>query len=254
MGAQAQKSFVDIQSDYRFFEEHSSERSQCLQIWHPHLQALQNGRSNLRMLDFGCGSGSFTAQVLARLPEASKLRLALVEPVAEALAQAQATCAPYLCQPLTSVSDWKFFPEEMQFDLILSHHVLYYLDPLLATLQGLLAHLKPGGKALLVVSQFSSIGQLQGSILQHAGITNPYHSGTEVLESLAQVAPVQVEGFSSQLRMADTLSHRRRILNFLVGEFAPLIDWDYALSAFDPYSRNGEIVMNSQEMNLVVRA
>lgn len=257
MATPTEKSFASIQTDYAFFEEHTSERSRCLQSWHPHLQGLSTLRPSLRMLDFGCGSGSFTREVLAQLCRLTgarppKIRLTLLEPVAEALSQAQAACQAQLQQPVLSLTRLQALPAWARFDLIVSHHVLYYVDPLQPTLRELLARLRPGGRALLVVSGESSIGQLQSSILGRAGIETPYHSGQIVLQTLERLAPVGVETFPSELRMPDTVSNRQRILNFLVGEFGHRIDWACAMEAFDPFVNRGEIVMPNQEMNLVV--
>src|ERR671938_1335347 len=83
------KPFGPIQDDYAFFQQHSTEAEADLRAYAPHLHDLAMGDSPIRMLDFGCGDGGFTAAFLgqSRFPQ-ERLRLSLVEPDASYLQQA----------------------------------------------------------------------------------------------------------------------------------------------------------------------
>jgi hypothetical protein len=81
MNKTSRKHFGPIRDAYALFLQHSTETEADLRASVPHLQGLTMGDAPIRMLDFGCADGGFTAEFLVRTrwpPE--RLWLALVEP------------------------------------------------------------------------------------------------------------------------------------------------------------------------------
>jgi SAM-dependent methyltransferase len=81
-----EKDFGPIADDYAFFENHATEAEQDARAYLDRLRDVVPSEGVLRMLDFGCGTGTFTAQFLQRAgwpPE--RLQLTLVDPVESAL-------------------------------------------------------------------------------------------------------------------------------------------------------------------------
>src|SRR5262249_13338319 len=94
------KDFGPIADDYAFFETHATEPEQAARAYVERLAGGVPAAGPIRLLDFGCGSGTFTARFLkqaAWLP--ARLRLALVEPVEAVRRQAVARLAGYTEHP-----------------------------------------------------------------------------------------------------------------------------------------------------------
>ena len=75
------KDFTPIQDEYNFFATHSTEPDADLDAYEERLQSFDPPARPIRMLDFGCGPGSFTARFLERVGwRDTRLDLTLVEP------------------------------------------------------------------------------------------------------------------------------------------------------------------------------
>jgi hypothetical protein len=61
MSATSSKHFGPIRNDYAFFLQHSTEAEADLCAYEPHLHGVSMKDEPIRMLDFGCGDGGFTA-------------------------------------------------------------------------------------------------------------------------------------------------------------------------------------------------
>src|SRR5215475_2884278 len=94
------KDFGPIADDYAFFETHATEPENDARAYVENLAGLVPKEGPICLLDFGCGSGNFTARFLqeAGWPPA-RLRLTLVEPVESARRQAVARLAHYTEHP-----------------------------------------------------------------------------------------------------------------------------------------------------------
>ena len=106
MSKNPEKDFGPIADDYAFFESHATEAEQDARAYLEHLGEIVPAEGTLRMLDFGCGSGTFTARFLKQAgwpPE--RLRLTLVEPVESARRQAVARLAGFTEAPASRVGD-----------------------------------------------------------------------------------------------------------------------------------------------------
>src|SRR6185295_2122435 len=73
---------------------------------------------------------------------------------------------------------------DKRFDLILSNHVLYYVDDLDSALEGMKTALAPGGKLLLAIAGWeNALMRLWKTGFALAGRPVPYHGADEVAES-----------------------------------------------------------------------
>jgi trans-aconitate methyltransferase len=102
------KNFGPIADDYTFFEKHSTEAQEDARAYVKRLAGIVPARGAIQLLDFGCGSGTFTARFLDQTgwPPA-RLRLTLVEPVEAARRQAAVRVARYTEH---SVAHWARLP------------------------------------------------------------------------------------------------------------------------------------------------
>src|SRR5262245_39681455 len=89
-----EKDFGPIADAYAVLETHATEAEQAARAYVEHIGKIVPAEGPLRMLDFGCGSGTFTARFLQQTGWPPKrLRLTLVEPVESARRQAVARLA-----------------------------------------------------------------------------------------------------------------------------------------------------------------
>src|SRR5215475_5604948 len=81
MSQTSSKPFGPIRDAYAFFQQHATETEADIRAYLPHIHGMALRDSPVRVLDFGCGDGGFTAALLGSLcltPE--RPPLALVAP------------------------------------------------------------------------------------------------------------------------------------------------------------------------------
>ncbi len=138
------KPFAEIRADYAFFQEHATEAAADLQAYLPRLRNLRRTNRPLRLLDFGCGDGEFTAELLAQFEfDDGQLRICLVEP--DNLYRSQAAKRVQKFSRHT-IETWPILPEGAgPFDFVLANHVFYYVPELEVIVRALLRALSPNG-------------------------------------------------------------------------------------------------------------
>lgn len=248
------KSFQNLRDDYAFFEECVNEKEGALRAWRPSLEALRDVPGPLRLLDFGAGDGAFTQDVLQVLGrDYQDVELTLLEPAEWSRTKASER---FSGTGLSKFSVLESLTElKGDFDLILSHHVFYYVPDLLSTLTTLKSCLAEQGRFLAVVtSERSGAGSLQEKALDLAGLISPYRTGPQAKDDFLSVFPkTEVCRFDMTLSMQDTLENRESIMRFLVGEFRESIPWKQAVALFDPFADGTEIKVPSQELSLCTK-
>lgn len=246
------KSFQGLEVDYAFFEQSIDECEQALRQWRP---LLQNHAfpERVRVLDFGCGTGIFTLQVLELLNRApEETEIYFVEPAASSFESARTLFEQMGFAKVEGVGSLDELTTTDFFDLIFSHHVLYYVPSPALAFQVLKQRAAENCLMLHVVGgEANGPGLLQNRALGQAGLTSPYHQGVDIRDCFLEIFPKGlVTPFQTHLRMADTRGNRASIMRFLIGEFGEKVSFEQALALFDPFAHDGEIVVPSEELSL----
>src|SRR5262244_2008979 len=181
MSQTSSKPFERIRDAYAFFQQHATETEADIRAYLPHLRVVATGDQPIRMLDFGCGDGQFTAALLDRAPWLpARLQLALVEPDDVYRHQAVARLQSCTTQPVRA---WPALPPHLQacFDLVLANHVLYYVPDLDSTLAALFRTLATPGLFLTAMAgQRSIFAQWCQQCFAWLGQPYPFHSAEDV--------------------------------------------------------------------------
>jgi SAM-dependent methyltransferase len=251
----SRKPFALIRDAYAFFQQHTTETEADIRAYLPHLPAVVTGDQPIRMLDFGCGDGQFTAALLSRaLWPPLRLQLALVEPDDAYRHQAVARLQPYTPQPVRA---WPALPPALQacFDLVLANHVLYYVPNLDGTLAALLRALAAPGLFLTAMAgQRSIFAQWCQQCFAWLGQPYPFHTAEDVESALAR----QGVGYSKEdvhydFVFPDTVEHRLTVMRFLLGNAYHDVSQPAMLALFDPYAQDGQIAMRLVHEHFMVR-
>ena len=245
------KSFAQLHDDYAFFEHHVSETEGTLSAWLP---LVKERWPSPRLLDFGAGSGSFSSAFLrqAQFPD---LHLTIVEPDDEFRSQALQTLKPYSDHPIEA---WPLLDRDLSptFDLITSHHVLYYVPNLEQTLSRLTRALLPNGRMLLVQGGHGNgMNKIVFAAFDHLQEQPPYHYSEHtraILEGLD--ARLSIQHVYSVLDFPDSQENRQKILRFLLSDHLSRLDNELALSLFEPFKKGDRIHIESADELFVVDA
>jgi trans-aconitate 2-methyltransferase len=253
--ADTSKDFAPIQADYAFFEDHATEAAADVAGYAPHVRPLAAAGGPVRVLDFGCGSGRFSARFLTAAGFGrDQLHLTLVEPVADYRPRAVAAVSAFTAHP---VAAWPALPDVPApgFDLILANHCLYYVPDLDAALAGLLGRLAAGGVLLAacaggrnVLVQFWQRGYAR------LGEPVPSYTGDDLAAALTRrSARFTTHDVWYELAFADTEENRAKIIRFLFGKDAPRLPRAEALGYFDPFAAGGRVRLRVVHEQFVVR-
>lgn len=234
------KDFGPIQGDYEFFMDNSSEADADLDGYMQDIPPLPADPAvPLRMLDFGCGPGNFTAKFLGRAGwSPDQLGLSLVEPVDDYRGLAVARLDGASRPPIHA---WKELPGELDapFDFILSNHVCYYVTDLRGRLDGLIKSLGSGGIFLAAIAGRSNVlvdFWFRGFAL--IGEPVPYNTAEDFERALIDLgANYARKEVDYRLAFPDTEENRLRILRFLLSNHLGRMPRAELLALFDPYVR-----------------
>ena len=251
MSQETLKSFEALHQDYAFFEAHATEIEATLSAWLP---LVKERWSVIEALDFGAGSGSFTSQFLSGAGFAPELlRLTLVEPDQGFRTKAQATLAPFTSHPIQA---WPLLDRTLEpsFDLIFSHHVLYYVPNLQQTLERLVKALKPGGLMMLVqAGQRNGLNQLVFAAFNLIGERSPYHYSEDTAATLQRLnVSVRVGDIPSTVDFADSTEARWRILRFLLADHLRKLSPEAALGLFEPFLRDDRVHFENHDQFFIL--
>jgi SAM-dependent methyltransferase len=256
MSKNPEKDFGPIAEDYAFFETHATEAEEDARAYVECLAGSVPAEGAIRLLDFGCGSGGFTARFLQQAGwSPARLRLTLVEPVESARRQAVARLAGRTAHP---VVDAATLPEGFAegFDVVLANHVLYYVPELRSQLAGLRDALTSSGIFVAAIaSRTNALIEIWIEGFRLLGREIPYNTSEDV-ESALQVlgAGYQKQQVAYELTFPDTEENRMRIIRFLLADHLakmphrPLLEW------FDRYSRAGEIHIRTESDHFTIRS
>jgi SAM-dependent methyltransferase len=250
----SRKHFGPIRDDYAFFQQHTTEAEADLRAYAPHIHRLSRGDTPIRMLDFGCGDGGFTAQFLvwSRFPP-ERLWLSLVEPDAPSLQQAVVRLAAFTSHPVRA---WSALPPHLHacFELILVNHVLYYMPDIEGTLSTILHALATPGLFLTAMAgRANALAQLCLRCCEVIGKPFPFWTAEDCEAALARLGEIYcMEEVHYELVFPDTAENRLRIGRFLLGSDYHAVPRQALLQCFDPYSHAGRVVMPPVHKHFVV--
>jgi trans-aconitate 2-methyltransferase len=255
MNNEPAKDFGEIADDYEFFVAHATEAQEDARAYTAQLGQIVPPGGIVRMLDFGCGSGDFTARLLGEvgwLPE--RLRLTLVEPVESIRRQAIARLERFT---ESAISESSSLPPDLvaRFDVVLSNHVLYYVPELSAVLRQLAGALAPMGVLL------AAIAGLHNVLIQFwlAGFTLldrevPYNTSEDVEDALRELGMnYEKQQVAYELRFPDTEENRMRIVRFLLADHLADMPHRPLLDMFDRYSKAGRIEIQTASDHYTLR-
>jgi SAM-dependent methyltransferase len=254
MPAESSKNFAPIRDDYAFFEAQSTEAAGDLDGYARHLPTLPSA-GLVRLLDFGCGPGGFSAKFLARLGVApQRLHLSLVEPddvYRQAAAQALAAFTRH------AIDAWPTLPADCAgcFDLAVCNHALYYVGDLDRVLGRIVSALAPGEVFLTAIAGLdNALVRFWVESFRLLGRPMPYHTAEDVEACLRRLGrPFEKHHVHYDLTFPDSEEDRLKILRFLLAEHLPDLPRQAALDLFAPYVQRGQVVIRTSNEQFVVR-
>lgn len=254
MSETAAKDFDPIADDYAFFEAHATEAAEDAAAYARRLAGVA-ADGPVRVLDFGGGTGTFTARLLAAVGwPAARLRLTLVEPGAVARQSAVARLAGMTDHPVTAAAA---LPDGTAgaFDVVLANHSLYYVSELPAVVARLVEALAPGGAFVAAIAPRENV--LIGfwiAAFQSLGMAVPYHTSEDVAAALrAAGAEYETESVGYELAFPDTAENRMRIIRFLLADHLDRLAPGPLLALFDPHVAGGSIRIRTASDHYTVR-
>lgn len=249
------KDFGPIAADYAFFEEHATEAAADRAAYLAHLRPRAERGGPVRLLDFGCGPGTFTAQLLDEAAfDLDTLRLALVEPVDSYRREAVERLRGFSSHP---VAAWPALPPGATggFDLALSNHAFYYVPDLDASLGAVLVSLaRPGLFVASMAGRDNALIQVWVRAFAMLGKPVPYHVAEDFEAALVRLgATFARRPLSYELAFADEEENRTRVLRFLLGDHLAALPRREVLDFFNPYVENGRVVVRTGHLQFAVR-
>jgi SAM-dependent methyltransferase len=255
MSNPSSKHFGPIRDDYAFFLQHSTEVEADVRAYTPHLQGLSIGDAPIRMLDFGCGDGGFTTELLVRSqwpPE--RLWLALVEPDAIYRHRAVERLQAFTSYP---VQAWPVLPPHLNagFELILANHVLYYVTDLEGALSAILHALATPGLFLIAMAgRANCLAQFCRRCFDVLGKPFPFWTCEDVEAALAGLGEAYcAEEVHYELAFPDVEENRMRMGRFLLGNDYDAVPRQVMLEGFDAYAKGGRIAVQVVHKHFSVR-
>jgi trans-aconitate 2-methyltransferase len=207
------------------------------------------------MLDFGCGSGTFTARFLKEAgwpPE--RLRLTLVEPVESARRQAVARLAGFA---KTRAEESATLPAGVSasFDIVLANHVFYYVPDLRRQLATLIDALSASGIFVsAIAARTSPLIEFWITGFGLLGREVPYHTSEDVETALQELgANYQKQPVAYELTFPDTEENRMRILRFLLADHLAQMPRRPLLDLFDQHTHSGRVNIRTASDHFAVR-
>jgi SAM-dependent methyltransferase len=209
----------------------------------------------VNMLDFGCGSGTFTVRFLEHTgwsPE--RLRLTLVEPAESVRREAVARLASFTASPLVESPALPIGLSE-RFDIVLANHVFYYVPNLDDTLGKLITALAPTGVGLVAISPRTNVlRKFWIAAFKLLGREMPYNA-SEDIEVALQTLNANYEKYPVpyELSFPDSIENRMRIIRFLLADHLAELPQQLLLEWFDQYSHAGRIEIQTESDHYTLR-
>jgi SAM-dependent methyltransferase len=250
------KDFDEIASEYAFFEQHATEALEDARAYQAHVATVEPADGIVNMLDFGCGSGTFTARFLEQTdwpPE--RLRLRLVEPAESVRRQAVTRLTPFTTSPIAESST---LPGTLAggFDIVLANHVFYYVPNLERTMRQLIGALAPTGIGLTAIAARTNVvlSELWFAAFKLLGREVPYNTSEDVEVALRAVnANYEKYRVPYKLSFPDSVENRMSIIRFLMADHLAELPQEPFVEWFDQFSHSGGIEIHAESDHYVLR-
>lgn len=255
MSLNTSKDFGPLRADYSFFEDHATEAVADARSYAVHVRSLNTSGRPILMLDFGCGEGRFTENLLKTCDiPAERLCLTLVEPVDEHRRRAVERLTPVAARPINAGATLPDNPDA-RFDLVLANHVFYYVTNLEDVVAAIHRSLAPAGLLLAAMAgQNNLLIQFWNHCFGLIGEPVPFHTAEDFAAALRRQSigylkkPVHYE-----LTFSDSEENRLRILRFLLGSHFDKVPRQPMLDLFAPYAEGGQIEMQITHDHFLIR-
>lgn len=249
------KDFDEIANDYTFFEQHATEAQEDARAYQAHIATIKPADRIVNMLDFGCGSGTFTVRFLEHTgwpPE--RLRLTLIEPAESVRREAVARLTRFTASPLTESSA---LPVTVtgSFDIVLANHVFYYVPNLEGTLRQLIAVLAPTGVCQVSISARTNVlWEFIVAAFKLLDREMPYNT-SEDIEATLQALNANYEKYQAPYKLSfpDSVENRMRIIRFLLADHLAQLPQQLLLERFDQFSHAGRIEIRTESDHYTLR-
>ncbi|WDI43183.1 class I SAM-dependent methyltransferase [Bremerella sp. P1] len=251
----ATKDFGAIETDYAFFMSNATEAKSDVEEYARQLNGFAEGRELIHLLDFGCGTGEFSRQLLETLawPKES-LYLTLFEPVDHQQEIAARRLCRFSDHAIASLGEASF-DQRPTFDVIVSNHVLYYAENLTQTIEQLLERLHAEGRMLLAMAGHeNALIKLWKVGFDLLNQPIPFYIAEDVAAVLADHnVSVSTSPSHYQLRFPDSEENRWKILRFLFDDYLRQMPREQLLREFDQYVQDDHIEINTFSDHFVVQ-
>jgi SAM-dependent methyltransferase len=236
--------FDPILEDYLFFVQHSTEKEKDLRFLLSQIGTNFPRKEQLRLLDFGAGTGAFLQELLRRseLHKQMKLQLTLIEPGEQARATASHALRTFLSYPVTAQAHLSY-DTPSGFDLIIANHSLYYVEDLVATIAQFEACASPAGRTLInMAGSDNFLVRLWDLGYQLQGKKSPFYRSEDLEKALVQRELNYCrETINYTICFPDTTQNRLKIIRFLFGKRLAEFLLAELLGFFDEFVQDGEI-------------
>lgn len=237
------KDFAPILDDYAFFEKYATEAPNDAAAYAQKIAPLVATGKTIRLLDFGCGTGTFSERLLDQVEiEPERVLLSLVEPVVASHDKAAERLARFTTAPIEHAVSLAGI-NQPKFDLIVANHVFYYVPDLANTLSALHGRVASGGLFLTAIAgNDNPLIQFWRDGFAMLGQSSPYHVAEDVAAALGQLGIAFEQRYVPyDLGFEDTEENRLKILRFLFAEHLVRLPREPMLALFSPCASAGRI-------------
>lgn len=170
-------------------------------------------RSGCRFFDFGCGDGTFTAQILEKLASKNhKVEFSILD--------TDPTCPPKAQTQLSSYSQYPIKVRtkiDTKIDIGISNHALYHVPNIVETLLQIYNRMSRNSKFAIVMANIKhDLPRLQKDLSEFLGDQMPKYFAEDVQYAL-KMSKIEFTSkeITSEFSFADTLENRRLALRLI---------------------------------------
>lgn len=248
------KFWSTIIDEYDFFSAHSSEADVLSAVYASTIDHYPH--ANPALLDFGSGNSSFTTSVI-RLLKTKPGRISLFEPTGEYHEEALKNMAGVIQDEVRTYTRFEEMDNnvDVDFDIILANHSLYYVDDPIQSMLALLARLREQGMIIATLADpvLNPLLVLWYEAFSSLGRPVPFYVPEEIFQAIGYLGlMVKINRVESKLFFPDTPINRKKIFKFVLGQYACLFEDRYIDDFFDPFSHEDNVNIPLVDDHLII--